>query len=435
MEKNFDSPNFEPEKEYIKTLELSVQMLQREISLLRSQKSELPDLLATENKYLGYLKDLGFSHDFNNLKSKLEIFFKSLFEIYEFDLFIYDNQNKLKSTNNNTVQTLLESKVDYLEEEGIIDWALNSENFSFIKDLTVSANEKDLFFIIIPIRFNNQNKGILVITTPNSKETLIDDAINVINQLNLFLPLAVDNIESNIHIQNMNTRLQSLNAQVVESSYMASISGLLKSMIIEMQQPLLIMESNIKLIEHGIDNSQKRFDIINEQIQKLNEIYDFFKKITSENYYQIIKVKQNLGDILLDSLGMISSQLKREGISFEMEINDNNVEVDCYPTQLGHAIINIVMFLSSRNQDIGTISINLSKSSKKQAIITFIDNGVGLSDEELSYLQYPESSDLTFPYLVEMQYIYKVIELNNGKMFINSDVSRGTTVKLIFSLV
>lgn len=434
MEKNFD-PNLDPEKEYIKTLELSVQMLQREISLLRSNQAKIPDQIINDDKFLILLKDLRFANNYEDLKNKLELIFKSLLDIYEFDLFIYDNQNKLAGTQNNSmVQSLLESKVNYLEEEGIIDWAIQSDNFSFIKDLTVSVSEKELYFIIIPIKLNNLNKGILVITTPTTKESLSEETINILNQFNLFLPLAVDNIESHYYIQNMNKRLQSLNAQVVESSYMASISGLLKSMIIEIQQPLLIMESNIKLIENGIDNSQKRFDIINEQIQKLNDIYDFFKKITGENYNQIKKVKQNISELLLDSLGMISSQLKREGISFEIEILDNNIEIDCYPTQLGHAIINIVMFLSSRTEDIGLITINLSKSSKKQAIISFIDNGVGLSEEELLYLQYPDGSDEVFPYLVEMQYIYKVIELNNGKMFINSEVNKGTSIKLIFSL-
>lgn len=434
MEKNFD-PNFEPEKEYIKTLELSVQMLQREISLLRSQQAKIPDQIVNDDKYLILLKDLRFANNYEDLKDKLELIFKSLLDIYEFDLFTYDNQNKLVGTKNNTmVQSLLESKVNYLEEEGIVDWAIQSDNFSFIKDLTISANEKELYFIIIPIKLNNLNKGILVITTPSTKESLSEDTINILNQFNLFLPLAVDNIESHFYIQNMNKRLQSLNTQVVESSYMASISGLLKSMIIEIQQPLLIMESNIKLIENGIDSSKKRFDIINEQIQKLNDIYDYFKKITGENYYQIKKVKQKLSELLLDSLGMISSQLKREGISFEIEIPDNDIEIECYPTQLGHAIINIVMFLSSRSEDIGLISINLSKSSKKQAIISFIDNGIGLSEEELLYLQYPEGSEIIFPYLVEMQYIYKVIELNNGKMFINSEVNKGTSIKLIFSL-
>lgn len=435
MENKINTPNFEPEKEYIKTLELSVQMLQREITLLRSQQPKIPSSDLQDNQYLTFLRELGTSVDYGSLKLKIDSILKSLMDIYELEFFLFDNQNLLKSSNNATVSSVLENKVKYLEEEGIIDWAIQSENFSFIKDLTISPKEKDLYFIIIPIKFNNIDKGVLVLTTPSSKESLSDESINVLNELSVFLTLAIDNIESNIQIQNMNRRLKSLNSQVVESSYMASISGLLKSMIIEIQQPLLIMESNIKLIENGIDTSKKRFEIINEQIQKLNELYDFFKRITHDNQKQVIKVKQNLRDILLDSLGMISSQLKREGITFDLEIVDSDMLIDCYPTQLGHAIINIVMFLSSRNQDVGNISINLSKGLKKQAIITFIDDGIGLTDEELTYLQYPDSSDISFPYLIEMQYIFKVIELNNGKMFFNSEVNKGTSIKLIFSLV
>lgn len=435
MEKNIVSSNFEPEKEYIKTLELSVQMLQREISLLRTQQAQLSESSLSDNNFVILLKELGFSNDFNDLKTKLEQILMNLIDIYEFDIFLYNNQNKLTNINQKSVEGLLDKKLQYLEEEGIIDWAIQNDSFSFIKDLTTSAIENELFIIIIPIKFNNLNKGVLVIITPNSKESLIDDVINKLEQLSTFLSLAVDNIESNLYIQNMNNRLQSLNSQIVESSYMASISGLLKSMIIEIQQPLLIMESNFKLIESGIDNSPKRFEIINEQIQKLNSIYDFFKKITNEKTKQIIKVKTNLRELLLDSLGMISAQLKREGISFELDIDENDFEIECYPTQLGHAIINLVMFFASRNDDVGIISITLTKGAKKQAIISFIDSGIGLSDEELNYLQYPESSDFSFPYLIEMQYIYKVIELNNGKLFINSEVNKGTSIKLIFSLV
>ncbi len=434
METKYDSANFEPEKEYIKTLELSVQMLQREISLLRYQQSKISNTDIDENKFLVNLKDLVSSITFGELKEKLDVIFNLILDFYDFELFIYDNQNLLYNTNDN-INTLLNDKIRYLEEEGIINWAMQSDDYSYIKDLTISPSEKDLYFIIIPIKLNNQNKGILVISTPNSKDSLSSEAINLLIQLPEFLSFAVDNIESNIQIQNMNKRLQLLNNQVVESSYLASISGLLKSMIIEIQQPILIMESNFKLIESGIDNSKKRFDIINEQISKLSEIYDFFKKINVDNSTQIQKVRINLSELLIDNLGMIGSQLKREGIVFDLDISDNNIFIECFPTHLGHAIISIVMFLSSRNDDIGSISINLSKSTKKQAIITFIDNGVGLSEDELLFLQFSENSDLSFPFLIEMQYIYKVIELNNGKMYINSELNKGTSIKLIFSIV
>ncbi|HRP01819.1 MAG TPA: hypothetical protein PLE30_04135 [Candidatus Kapabacteria bacterium] len=434
MDNNVNFGNFEPEKEYIQSLELSVQMLQREISLLRAQQVNYTSSSLIDIKYLTYLKDLSNSNNLESLKTKLGEIFQLLLSIFEFDLYLYDNRNILKRSRS-SIQSILDDKLIYLEEEGIIDWAVQNDNFTIIKDLNTNSEEKDIYIYIIPIKLNNQIKGVLVLSSPNSKESLTEESINVINQLTVFLSLAVDNIESNLQINNMNQRLQSLNHQFEESSYMASISGILKSMIIEIQQPLLIMESNFKIIESGIDREQKRFDIINEQLMKLNGIYDYFRKLTNKNAKDIEKINTNISELLLDSLGMIGSQLKREGISFEVDISDNDIYILCFPTQLGHAIINIVMFLASRSLDIGSITITLSRGLRNQVVITFIDNGVGLSDEELSYLQYPESSDLSMPNLVEMQYIYKVIELNNGKVFINSEVNKGTSIKLIFTIV
>ncbi len=433
MNKKEKSEEFNPENEYIKSLEMTVQMLQREISILRNQQTNIQHVQQLDDSTVNnFLKELPHLNNYKSLLEHIIKFLTNLINFYELELFIYDNQNKLINPNKGEVKSNLEQKVYYLEEEGIINWALQSDGVSYIKDLTLNKNEKDLFLIIVPIKLNKLNKGILILSTPDSKEKLDDDIFEKLEQFSLFLSITVDNLESNNQINMMNTRLLSLNSKVMQTSYIASLSGLMKSMIIEIQQPILIIESNIKLIENGIDKGKKRFDIINEQLNKLNEIYNSFKKLTSENDKELEKSVINLQDLLLDSLGMISSQLKREGILFELDIEEDNLLIQCYQTQLSQGIINIIMFLSNRLHDGGIINISIGSTPRKQAFISFADNGDGLSEDELSDYQNPESAADATSAIIEMQYINKVIEINYGKILINSELNKGTIIKLIF---
>lgn len=427
--------NYLPEKEYIKTLEQTVRILQRDLTQIRNQLTKFKTTnISNDVEFNNSLKELINCKNFDELIDKILSIFKSLFEIYELEIYLLNEQNQIYNVVKRPIKSLLEEKVSYLEEGGIINWAFNNKNISFFKDLTISSNEKDLFIILIPIRFDDIDKGVLILTTPKSKDSLDESLIEKLNQISIFLTLAVDNLVNQNQMQRMNSRLNSLNEQVIGNTNMASMSSVLKSMLEEIKQPLLIIESNVKLIENGIDTSRTRFSIINEQMSILNEILQLFNKVNDETKKEINKSLVNINELMLETLSLISSQLKRDGIDLKLDILEHKVLVYCYPTQLSHAIISILMFLSNRHNDGDEIQIIVTSFHKNQVALSFISNGIGLNEDEVNFWEYPQLNESIYPELIEMQYICKVIEMNNGKFLLNSDLNKGITIKIIFTV-
>ena len=422
---------YDPENEYIKTLELSVQMLQREIQLLRNQiskneeKFHFDDLDFNKN-----LIDLNSLDSFNELYDRTNEILKEIIEFYELEFYIYNTKDELINPIQRDIKSNLDVKVQYLEEEGIINWALQNQDYVIIQDLTTTRIEKELYFIIIPLRHQNINKGILIISTHLSKNNIEEENLIKLSELGIFLSIAVDNIESLSQIKLMNSRLASLNNKVIESSYLASISGLLKSILIELQRPIKIMETNFKLIENGIDISKTRFEIINEQFRKIDELYNNFKKIIeseTNNKKSLIDIEE----LILDSLGLINYQLKREGISINFNFNHQSSKINCFLTQLSQALINLFLIISDKLDNEREINI-LTNNNNKNVIINIIINELIFREEEIEMLINIEQSNYNLPYLLEMQYIKKIIEMNNGNFTINYELNKGISFKIMF---
>lgn len=422
---------YDPENEYIKTLELSVQMLQREIQLLRNQISK--------NQEKFYLDDVDFNKNlinlnsldsFNELYDRTNEVLKEIIEFYELEFYIYNTKNELINPIQRDIKSNLDVKVQYLEEEGIINWALQNQDYVIIQDLTTPRIEKELYFIIIPLRHQNINKGILIISTHLSKNNIEEENLIKLFELGIFLSIAVDNIESLNQIKLMNSRLANLNNKVIESSYLASISGLLKSILIELQRPIKIMETNFKMIENGIDISKTRFEIINDQFRKIDELYNNFKKII-ENETNNKKSLIDIEELILDSLGLINYQLKREGISINFNFNHQSSKISCFLTQLSQALINLFLIISDKLDNEREINI-LTNNNNKNLIINIIINELIFSEDEIEMLVNTEQSNYNIPYLLEMQYIKKIIEMNSGKFTINYELNKGISFKIIF---
>lgn len=422
---------YDPENEYIKTLELSVQMLQREIQLLRNQISK--------NQEKFYLDDVDFNKNlinlnsldsFNELYDRTNEILKEIIEFYELEFYIYNTKNELINPIQRDIKSNLDVKVQYLEEEGIINWALQNQDYVIIQDLTTTRIEKELYFIIIPLRHQNINKGILIISTHLSKNNIEEENLIKLSELGIFLSIAVDNIESLNQIKLMNSRLANLNNKVIESSYLASISGLLKSILIELQRPIKIMETNFKMIENGIDISKTRFEIINDQFRKIDELYNNFKKII-ENETNNKKSLIDIEELILDSLGLINYQLKREGISINFNFNHQSSKISCFLTQLSQALINLFLIISDKLDNEREINI-LTNNNNKNLIINIIINELIFNEDEIEMLVNTEQFNYNIPYLLEMQYIKKIIEMNSGKFTINYELNKGISFKIIF---
>jgi signal transduction histidine kinase len=422
--------------EYIHSLELSLELLQEEVETLRSQKIGAQKLITetVSNNLNLYLKKLYASNNYNDLKKSIDEIISNHAKPHEIELFILNSKNRIENPIQKAVESNLEAKVKYLEEEGIIDWALHNDFPSIIQDLMLAQQGKSIQIVIIPLKINQNKIGTLIFNTSSSKEEFDSHLLDILKLISEFTSIAIDNIKSSMEIDLMYKRLSLINKKMIESSRFASIGELLTSMLRELQQPFLIIESNIKLVENGIGESKRRFEIVNEQLKNINDIYARLTPILTVSATNSKKEKIDAIHLIEETIMIINSQLKREGIELYKDYQADLRLIKCFTSQLSLAIMNMLLFMTGKMPEGGEISIGIYNSLKNQVTISFTDNGIGMEENEILSLQYPEKLENLNIDTIGLHYISTIIDINNGKIIINSEQNKGTNIKFIFPL-
>lgn len=78
----------------------------------------------------------------------------------------------------------------------------------------------------------------------------------------------------------------------------------------------------------------------------------------------------------------------------------------------------------------GGILIQIDKFDNDQISIRFIDQGCGIPKERIPYLGEPFYSIKEEGIGLGLMVCYKIIETHQGKVFIESEVNKGTTVEV-----
>lgn len=422
--------------EYIRSLEVSLKLLQREVETLRTQKLSYQKVNteSISSDFRIYLTKLYSCNNYVELKKSIDDIISNHAKPHEIELFIINPKNRIENPIQKEVESNLETKVKYLEEEGILDWALQNDFPSIIQDLMLAQQGTSIHIVIIPLKINQNKIGTLIFNTSSSKEEFDAVLLDKLKLISEFTSIALDNIKSSIEIDLMYKRLALLNNKMIESSRYASIGELLTSMLKELQQPFLIIESNIKLIENGIGESKRRFEIVNEQLQNVNDIYARLEPILTVPSSEAKKELIDTINLIDETIMIINSQLKREGIELYKDYQAEFRSIKCFSSQLSQAIMNILLFMTSKMPEGGEISIGIYNTLKNQVTVSLTDNGIGMEENEILSLQYPEKLENLSIDTIGLHYISTIIEINNGKIIINSEQSKGTNIKFIFPL-
>lgn len=425
--------------EYIRTLEMYVQLMQREIENLRNQ-------LNPKNKNISNIKNINninnnlISKTYTNLPefnqassieeilNQLLMFFEDKLELIEINIYFYKSDKTLIPVSSTPNSSKFPEQIKFLEEQGIIDWAVEQNNPSVIPNIRAELNDDVINFIISPILVRGKLVGIFTATTGKSydffDEQKLLELANVVNSASE----SIENLHSAEEIIKMNKRLALMNEQMFQSGKLASIGELAASFAWEIDSPLHILKTNLQLLESGVGNSKRRFEIIKEQLDKINEINSRLSNIAGGAFTDISSETNQVSNLIDDVLLFSGSQLLRDGISIEIEAEDLSLEVIGIKSQIEQALLNILLFLRDCQPDGGKILIGSFKSKDKSVLITMGFAGKGLSQEDLLMLFEPtaEKKFNNGLYLAK-----NILQQHNGKLNIFSEPDKGITVKII----
>ncbi|OPA34746.1 PAS domain-containing sensor histidine kinase [Bacillus cereus] len=214
-----------------------------------------------------------------------------------------------------------------------------------------------------------------------------------------------------------------------KSEKLAVVGQLATVMAHEINNPLTAMKGFMQLLKSTEnENNQGYINIISSEIERIESITTEFMAVAKP---QVVKMQPNNMSVLMDQvLMLLQPQAIMNNIKFRIDLNPGIPLISCEGNQLKQVFVNILKNAIESMPMGGEILIQLNILDNNQVSIRFIDQGCGIPKERIPYLGEPFYSIKEEGIGLGLMICYKIIETHKGKVFIESEVNKGTIVEV-----
>jgi signal transduction histidine kinase len=174
----------------------------------------------------------------------------------------------------------------------------------------------------------------------------------------------------------------------------------------------------------------KHVDIIGSEIHRLDEVVNGFLKFARPDELKLQPV--HLGSLISGVATTAAPEAERRGITMKFDCAQNLPEINADPGMLGQALLNLALNACQAMPDGGTLRIGCRAAARGRVELDVEDTGVGIPPEHLGRI-----FDLYFTTKekgsgIGLSMVYRIVQLHDGEVEVESTPGHGTTFRLIF---
>ncbi|WP_283749809.1 PAS domain S-box protein [Bacillus cereus] len=215
-----------------------------------------------------------------------------------------------------------------------------------------------------------------------------------------------------------------------KSEKLAVVGQLSTAIAHEIKNPLTAMKGFMQLLKSMENkNTEHYIDIVLAEVERIDSITNEFMTLAKP---EALEIKTNDLNVLMKQIVMLlEPQAIMNCIQITTELTSDTSFILCEGNQLKQAFINVLKNAIEATPMGGEILIQIEYApDKKQVNIQFTDYGCGIEKERLPYLGEPFYSIKENGIGLGLMICYKIIEKHQGKILIESEVGKGTTVNI-----
>lgn len=427
--------------EYVRGLEMAVQLLQREVDNLRTatkhkeRKSEYKRLNGLHAKASSIFNTCSTD---KRLAQKLQDYLLANFQVVDGNLFCRDSGGALIPVKEDNELAHLSNTINQFDKPSNVNNGRKSDSIDLINRIKIIENklEKGTYYLLLNLILREKSIGLFIGISDRPISDFSVDDLEHLEFLADSAALALDNIRSSQEITKMNKRLIMLNNQMLESSKLASIGEITSTIATEISTPLEVMRGHIRLMESGVGDKKRRIGIINEQIERIGDITSRLANLAGNEWLEKTPDYINLENLIDEVLIFSKYQLQRDGIRVEKEYEDGNYRVIGIKSQLEQVLLNILLNSRDTMLEGGHINIGLFVHDKNKLVINITDNGKGLEEKDLVNLFDPfyKSKNSKKGIGMGLYLSKRIIEQHGGSISVFSQDGKGSTFKIFLPL-
>lgn len=245
-------------------------------------------------------------------------------------------------------------------------------------------------------------------------------------------------------VQRKSEELSEIQNELIHVERIASLGKLSSSVAHEINNPLSGVLTYTKLIHKQLakvemerkskESMMKYLTIIESETKRCGEIVkgllDFSRK-DQKNFQE-----KHLHKILKDTYNLMSHQMKMSDIYFYMDFAAKEDLVSCSENQIKQANVAILVNASEAIRENGEILIRTSNPDSQHVKFEISDDGTGIPADDLEHIFEPffSTKQKASGIGLGLAIVHGIVENHKGKINIESEVGKGTTVSIILPL-
>jgi two-component system, NtrC family, sensor kinase len=245
-------------------------------------------------------------------------------------------------------------------------------------------------------------------------------------------------------VQKKTEELLEAQNELIHVERIASLGKLSSSVAHEINNPLSGILVYTKLIHKQLNNSDfqhkkkeailKQLKLIENETKRCGDIVKGLLDFSSKEQEDFENM--DLHELLDITYRLMIHSIKIANINFVKDFKADSHRVHCSPNQVKQAFVALLVNASEAIQENGEIVIGTCNPDDETIRVDITDNGQGIPYQNISHIFEPFFStkhDMSGIGL-GLSIVHGIIENHNGKIEVDSEIGKGTTVSILFPL-
>lgn len=221
--------------------------------------------------------------------------------------------------------------------------------------------------------------------------------------------------------------------ELIRRSEKLSVVGQLAAGVAhEIRNPLTTLRGFVQLQKaKGLGNPQ-HYDLMISELDRINFIVSEFMVLAKPqaNFFHYRNPRRIIEDIVM----LLGPQATLNDIRMSTDFEEAIPEIKCEENQLKQVLINLLKNSMEAMPEGGDIRILLKNADESRVMIRIMDEGCGISEEQLARLGEPFYTNKETGNGLGLMVSQQIIANHKGHLLIRSELGKGTCVDIILAV-
>ncbi len=245
-------------------------------------------------------------------------------------------------------------------------------------------------------------------------------------------------------VQKKSEELMEIQNELIHIERIASLGKMSSSVAHELNNPLSSILTYSKLVSKKIsrlnldpalsESMLKHLHVIESETKRCGDIVKGLMDFSRKDQEDFKLNRLNI--ILTKTYELMEHQMKIAGIHFYLDLNASSDLVSCNENQIKQICVALLVNASEAVTEHGEIVIRTVNPDKEHIRFDIIDNGVGISPDDMPHIFQPffSAKRKASGIGLGLAIVHGIVQSHKGKVDVDSEPGKGTTMSVILPL-